>query len=218
MRPNLDSDVAASWCASRRDTSNVPNTQTVHVFNLAGQPLLEIGDISAPTQIETVQFMDGSIWTVEGLIAEYRPTAGSDLFFGSPNADSISGEGGHDLLVGNEGPDTLRGGPGDDILYGGFSVTPADDTFVFSQPIGHDTVYDYYGTNDRFVFEDVPSTAVGFQQHAQDLIFVGPGWSVVFYAHWAPVSYAKLERVEFSDGVVWDQATLEAHYAASTQP
>ena len=162
--------------------------------------------------------MDQSTWTWADLIAQYQPTQGDDLLFGGPNDDTIDGGQGDDLLVGGEGDDTLSGGPGDDILYGGFSFTPADDTFVFSHPIGADLVYDYYGTNDTFVFTDVPSTAIGFVANSQDLIFAGPGWTVTFYAHWFPVSYAKLERVEFSDGIVWNQAQIEAAYQQATQP
>ena len=75
-----------------------------------------------------------------------------------------------------------------------------------------------YSTNDTFVFTDVPSTAIGFVANSQDLIFAGPGWTVTFYAHWFPVSYATLERVEFSDGAVWNQAQIEAAYQQATQP
>lgn len=210
--PDL-SPVDVSFQYSGSPPSNVADTRIIHVFDLAGQPLLQIGDTSAiQTSIETVRFMDGSTWTIEELIALVQPTAGDDLLFGGPGNDTIEGGAGNDLLVGNEGADTLRGGPGDDVMYGGYSTVPADDTFVFSQPIGQDTVYDYYGANDTFVFEDVASTDIGFEAHPQDLVLVGAGWRIIFYGHWAPVSYAKLERLQFSNGVVWDQATLEANY------
>ena len=200
-------------------SSNIPDTRIIRVLDLTGQQLIQIGDANAPAdQIETIRFMDQSTWIWADLIAQYQPTQGDDLLFGGPNDDTIAGGQGDDLLVGGDGADTLNGGPGDDILYGGFSFTPADDTFVFRHPIGTDLVYDYYGTNDTFVFTDVPSTAIGFVANSQDLIFAGPGWTVTFYAHWFPVSYAKLERVEFSDGVVWNQAQIEAAYQQATQP
>jgi len=63
------------------------------------------------------------------------------------------------------------------------------------------------------MFEDVPSTDVGFEANSRDLILVGTNWRITFYGHWVQGSSDyKLERLTFSDGVVWDQATLEANY------
>ncbi|WP_411892842.1 calcium-binding protein [Yoonia sp. SDW83-1] len=80
--------------------------------------------------IESVEFADGTIWTLDDILAA-TSTNGSfkdDLLIGSAERDNIQGsEGadtlrglaGNDYLYGGAGNDRLEGGDGDDRLFGG---------------------------------------------------------------------------------------------------
>ena len=51
--------------------------------------------------------------------SEFELQGGADTFFGSNQAESISGGAGKDTLNGGGGDDTLMGGDGEDVLNGG---------------------------------------------------------------------------------------------------
>lgn len=78
---------------------------------------------------------------------------GSDQLFGGDDNDRLIGQGSSDTLNGGAGRDLLVGGGGDDVLIGGG---------------GSDRLLGNAGA-DRFVFEDISDTGVGFIN--QDRIF-----------------------------------------------
>ncbi|MEX2490603.1 MAG: calcium-binding protein [Nitrospirales bacterium] len=88
-----------------------------------------------PSQIEEVQFADGTVWTPDELrttLLQGEMTAGDDLIKGFYTAD---------VLDGGAGSDRLEGGVG-------------GDTYVFNRGSGHDVVFD----NNTNIFSHDPDT------------------------------------------------------------
>ncbi len=86
--------------------------------------------LSAPLQIERVQFADGTVWDQVFLSDLLQPTitgtGGSDSLTGSSGGDRLAGLAGDDQLAGVAGHDLLDGGTGADQLTGG----SGDDTYL----------------------------------------------------------------------------------------
>ena len=84
-------------------------------------------------RIEQVRFADGTIWTHAELVTKSTvPTSGNDTFYGSYDADSLTGGGGNDVLSGGSGNDILSGGTGNDTLNGGSGVDTVDYSYAMS--------------------------------------------------------------------------------------
>jgi Ca2+-binding RTX toxin-like protein len=77
--------------------------------------------------------------------------AGSQYIDGLDGNDVISGNGGDDVIFGGNGNDTIKGGTGNDTLESG----DGNDSYRFAAGDGNDTVYDYSGTKDELVFENL---------------------------------------------------------------
>lgn len=96
---------------------------------------------AAASEIEHIQFGDGTVWSAADLEAHITvPAAGSgnDILYGTANADSINGLAGNDALSGQLGNDTLEGGAGNNSLEGGLG----NDTYLFARGDGQDSVAD----------------------------------------------------------------------------
>ena len=70
--------------------------------------------------------------------------AGNDTIDGSGGGDFIAGGDGDDLLYGRGGNDWVIGGAGDDRMSGG----DGRDIFHFHADNGHDTIFDFRGSED----------------------------------------------------------------------
>ena len=100
------------------------------------------------TQIEALEFADGTVWTAETLTeqaASLYGTDGNDNLAASPDIARLYGLGGNDTLVGSSGDDTLDGGSGADSMSGGagndlYMVDNAGDVVTESSNKGADTV------------------------------------------------------------------------------
>ncbi|MDN2701266.1 hypothetical protein O0881_04550 [Janthinobacterium sp. SUN100] len=140
------------------------------------------------------EFADGSAWdvpTVRGKVAAV-PFVGTD---------------GNDVLEGGQDNDVFIGGKGDDQLIG----SSGSDTYVFGRSDGKDSISDD-GTGS-----DVDTIRFGAGVSATDVVLARSGSSVVLtiidtgdsisISNWNNES---IERVEFSDGTVWDHSLLMA--------
>jgi Ca2+-binding RTX toxin-like protein len=88
-----------------------------------------VGDgIDTLTNIEFLQFADGTFAITDFLPPSPAPTAGDDIIVGTANADTIDllggndtylGLGGNDKILGGEGSDDIRGGDGNDQISAG---------------------------------------------------------------------------------------------------
>jgi Ca2+-binding RTX toxin-like protein len=98
--------------------------------------------------IETVQFSDGTRWSVadvDQLARTIIGTSGGDVLNGTAQGDRLLGLAGNDQLNGYEGADHLDGGAGADTMRGGsgddtYVVDSSSDTITESSGQGSDTV------------------------------------------------------------------------------
>ena len=125
------------------------------------------GDIVSSTALKEIRFSDGSVISVEDVMAltleatqqadyieafagddtiaarggddiVYAKT-GDDMVSGDQGNDVLFGENGNDLLLGQQGEDQLYGGQGNDLLYGG-----NEEDYLYGSS-GNDVLY---GEND----------------------------------------------------------------------
>ncbi|MBX9659536.1 MAG: hypothetical protein K2X00_13280 [Nitrospiraceae bacterium] len=167
-------------------------------------------DVFGPHAIEEVQFADGSRLTYEQLLARGFDLAGTDQddrIVGTSLVDRIAAGAGHDTVRAGSGDDTLDGGAGNDQLVGG----QGSDTYLFGPGSGQDTIIDSQGSLDtiRMAPGVAPSDVVATRNN-HDLVLSFNGGAdrltVSLYFLAAPL---QIERVQFADGTVWDQAFIE---------
>ncbi len=86
--------------------------------------------------------------------------SGNDWLYGNDGNDRLYGGDGNDMLFGGTGADLLDGGKGDNQLIGGIG----NDTFVFRNDSGHDTVFDFQGGYGIVDFLDLRGYFLSFDQ------------------------------------------------------
>ena len=132
-----------------RDLFTNPNSLTLQL-TATGDSFLLGNWFQVESQIEQIQFADGTIWGVNEILARIQeappppaPTEGDDILTGTPGTDVINGLGGNDQISGLAGNDTLTGGLGADMLFGGDGddtlIVDAQDTIIQGES-GYDTV------------------------------------------------------------------------------
>jgi len=109
-------------------------------------------------RVESVEFMDGTIWGAAQIEARMKvaPATEFDDFIGGTTRDDvidslggndqINGHGGNDLIAGSGGDDLLQGGAGNDILSGGDGADNLSDeqgNNIFDGGAGEDTIFAY---------------------------------------------------------------------------
>ncbi|BAU16070.1 hypothetical protein LEP3755_66370 (plasmid) [Leptolyngbya sp. NIES-3755] len=150
--------------------------------------------------VERVRFSDGVIWTEEQLW----------------NAYLTQGAAGNDRLEGTRSSNTLRGGLGNDYLDGQAGA----DTYLFNRGDGYDTIDDSSNDTsiDQLVFSGAGLTAgnaivtridgtndlrISFKGNLSDTVIL----KKQIYGSGNVLNYG-IERIKFSDGVVWTEAQL----------
>ncbi len=187
---------------------------------------------SADSQIEQVQFADGTLWNVEMLKAMVKGVAseGNDVLQGDESsADTLNGLGGDDTLYGLSGNDTLIGGAGKDKLYGGAGADILDggvdndtlygeagnDTYLFYRGAGQDWISDYDSSVGSL---DVIKVAAGLNpsdiQLSRNLndLYVGISGTTdkLTVSSWFSNSSYQIEQIQFADGTSWGVDTIKA--------
>jgi Ca2+-binding RTX toxin-like protein len=141
--------------------------------------------------------------------------ADSDLLFAGTGDDVLDGGIGNDRLLGEAGDDVLIGGTGDDSMSGG----AGQDRYVFSRGDGNDRIIESGTAGSAFdsiqLGAGIQVTDVTLQQAGSDLVLVLNGgtdqlWiSDFFVTEQGDLSADnKIEQIIFSDGNVWDTATI----------
>ncbi len=168
----------------------------VHIENFSPADAVHSG------AVEHYTFFDGTALTHAQLIAR-----GFDLY-GSAGSDVITGTSVTDRMAGFDGDDILDGGAGADILRGG----SGSDRYIFARGYGRDTVEDLDAggadmdtlfisdarPEDLWLARDTDYLKIGYLDAPDEMAIL-----------WQPAGYG-VERVEFSDGAVWDRTTLDA--------
>ena len=171
-------------------------------------------------RIDKVYFADGTMWTAADLLARATaPTAGSDIFYGGYDNDTLLGGAGNDTLTGRSGDDTLSGGTGSDLLIGNDGA----DTYQFDLGGGQDIIRDTrsnVGGDDTLVLGAgiAPADVTVIQSDSgNDFILSIAGTSDQILLDQAVNSWQyAIEWVRFADGTVWTAADLLAKAIAPT--
>lgn len=186
---------------------------------------------SADSQIEQLQFADGTLWNVATLKTMVKGVAseGNDVLQGDESsADTLNGLGGDDTLYGLSGNDTLNGGTGKDKLYGGAGADALDggvdndtlygdagnDTYLFYRGAGQDWISDYDSSVGNL---DVIKVAAGLNpsdiQLSRDLsnLYVGITGTTdkLTISGWFSNSANQIEQIQFADGTTWNASTIK---------
>jgi Ca2+-binding RTX toxin-like protein len=179
-------------------------------------------------QLNAVKFADGTVWDQATLLAQAMffwgtsannnltgRTEGRNALYGLDGNDTLTGAGFNDLLDGGAGNDTLNGGTGNDTLHGG----AGDDSYAFRKGDGVDAVSEGEGATsgsaDTVRFIDVKSTEVSAVRQGSTLVLdYGTTDQLTINGQFADGA-SVIEHISFSDGVVWDQAGIEANLRAN---
>lgn len=159
-------------------------------------------------------------------IAVVTGAAGVTLDLGPANLEAAIGGTGNDvlsnsgygrvILAGGAGNDVVKGGRGDDVLEGGAGsdqlsdLTDGSDTYLFSRGNGQDTIEDKsFSGADKLVLQNIASGECTFSRNGLDLMLVfGQGDQITVRNYYDASKSYQIERVEFSDGVVWTAREL----------
>ncbi len=164
-------------------------------------------------QSPRVVFADGAVWEASVLEEVRIPVEGTDAantLNGGPYNDAISGLGGNDTLHGNDGSDLLDGGAGFDQMTGG----AGDDVYLFGRGNSNDLVLAgaAAGGSDTVRFKaGIAPQDILLTQSSDRYRF-----TILDTSESLGVEKAvPLDRVEFSDGTVWNGDVLVAMLAAA---
>ena len=204
----LNNDVLPTDVAISRDGDNLllsinDTADTLTVNNW-------FKDESGTWQVEQIQFADGATWNADDIkLMVLEGTPGDDILIGYSTPDTISGLAGNDLIYGEGAADILDGGPGNDYIEGG----AGDDTYLFGRGSGQDVIFDYdtaQGNMDTISLgADVLTTDISLQQTGDNLVIsINGATDTLQLTSWF-ADATKIERLQFSDGTVWDAAYME---------
>jgi Ca2+-binding RTX toxin-like protein len=155
-------------------------------------------------------------------VAVITGATGVTLDLGPTNLEAVLGGDGNDtfsntgkgrvVMMGGAGNDVLKGGAGDDVLQGGtgrdvmVDLTGGNDTYLYARGDGADTIQEggWLSNSDRLVLQDIRSTEAKFFRQGQNLVLdFSAGDQITLLNYYDKTNVALVERIEFSDGVVW---------------
>ena len=170
--------------------------------------------------VNEFRFADGTAWTrsdIDTIYLTQQTTAGDDIIYGTPRADSIEGGQGNDTLHGGDGNDRLIGGEGSDLLKG----NGGGDTYVYALGDGDDIVDEFVGYYGSF---DILELGVGIDSESLrvfkeggnlKLTFLDGAGSVLLKNQIDVGNYGGREfginEVRFASGETWSRTDLKNH-------
>ena len=213
------------------------DTATIKTKVLAGT--VDNDSIAGYATADNLSGLDGND-TLHGWDGNDTLTGGSDqdLLFGDYGDDIVKGDGGNDTLYGYYGNDSLEGGTGNDTLYGEAGNDTQDggagndtldggvgnDTYLFGLGAGKDTISAYESTVGKIdviqLGAGVLATGVTATRNGSSLVLSLNGTSdaleVSSYFNNDATGGYQVEQVKFSDGTIWDTATIKTKVLAGT--
>lgn len=136
--------------------------------------------------------------------------------YGGYQADTLIGNVGADILIGNDGNDRLSGGAGSDFLDGGIG----NDIFVFNKGDGQDLIEasDAQAAMDTLRIGALDSEVTASRSDNLLLLRISNSTDRIgFVDYYAAANDLdgvmwdhKVDRIEFSNGVVWGKAKIQA--------
>lgn len=159
--------------------------------------------------VEKIQFSDGTIWTPADIRSMLVSAAGTS---------------GNDDIQGTAAADMIAGGRGNDNLHGGAGA----DTYIYNSGDGHDVIQEdasYDSTKDVVVLADIPSSRVSLQRSGNDVslliaesaVGAGDGGSILLKKQMDNQWGEGVERIQFSDGVIWTPSDIRLKLIAAAQ-
>lgn len=194
----FDSTISADDIEVTRDESNL----YLSVEGTNDQITLSNWFWSDAYKIERVEFADGTVWDQQALEAAVAATAITPTVLGTAADDMLGGTSGADVFDGQAGNDEFHGVGGNDV-------------YLYSLGDGSDTILDYdetAGNVDTVRFDaTVLASDVSLSRDSYNLYLniAGTGDRITL-GGWFFDDARKVERVQFADGTVWDQAVLAA--------
>ncbi len=157
--------------------------------------------------ISNFEFANGQILNRADIMA----LAPALTIVGGENDDDIMGGKKDDNLSGGDGADRLAGGGGADLLTGGLG----NDTYVFNLGDGQDQIVN--AADDHAVSVDTIELGAGIavddvvlNRTGNDLtVKVGTADALTVQNYFETGGAQKIDRIQFADGPVWDQAAIE---------
>ncbi|MBU1052985.1 MAG: hypothetical protein KKC46_04045 [Proteobacteria bacterium] len=148
--------------------------------------------------------------------------AGNDTLFGDDGNDYLEGGSGNDVLHGGAGDDRLYGGSGDDILSGdeGYDILEGgegSDTFIFKAGSGQDVIRgsdsEVSSIDTILIDEGITTDAIFIHRNWDNLVVTnkdtGDSMTVEYWFIDEGNEGNRIDKVQFSDGTVWDVAMLK---------
>ena len=136
---------------------------------------------------------------------------GNDELQGGSDDDILHGDAGNDRLFGDDGNDILHGGTGDDLLVG----DAGNDVYLFNIGDGRDTIIEQGDTSGDYIIlgEGIAPEETYVNRSGNDLVIKHTYDSndSLTVRNWYLGPEHKLDRIEFADGTVWNQAMIEAN-------
>jgi len=162
----------------------------------AGDSITVLDELGSQS-VAKIQFGDGTIWSFDDIASHLILQSATD---------------GNDVIVGSDGSDVLAGGRGDDVLQGAPSAFSAGDTFLYQRGDGNDTIIPNYvyslDTLKLFGIRADQTTVTRSGDNAVLSFDVPEGGSITLFDQFGPYGTFGLERIEFSDGMVWTEADI----------
>lgn len=191
----FDDTIAVSDVKVTRDYNNL----YLNIVGTTDQITVLYWDPSDGSQIDRVEFADGTSWSIADLAtAQFK-------FNGTNDSDFILGTAGNDVMEGRSGNDYLYGGLGDDV-------------YLFGSGFGHDTIFDQGGTDTIRFDNTIAASDVKVRVDANNLYLGIAGTDdEITVQYWQYDDMTKVERVEFADGTTWSTADLLAASLTATE-
>lgn len=187
------------------------------VLSLGGDDQVTLSNwLQRGTRIERVVFDNGTVWSVQDVLAKLPGATAGDDWLSGPASQVMQGLGGHDYLFGLETDDVLQGGTGDDQLQGG----AGNDVYLYSRGDGQDFIDDYdetEGNVDSVRFDaSVTEQDVTLTRSLESLYLNVAGGGSIALNNWFSDAGNRIERVEFAGGSFWDNARIMALLPGAT--
>ncbi|MBC3873681.1 calcium-binding protein [Undibacterium flavidum] len=177
-------------------------SSVLRVANFFNESFIQNGFNSS--SLEKIQFADGTVWNINEV--KRRAVLGTD------EADMIIGLSGNDVIVGGKGDDYLAGKSGDDI-------------YLFNRGDGMDAIENRDSVNAidtlRFGVNILESDVVAYKTMSGatgnlNFRIRGSDDQIIILTYYSPdetingeLTNAKIDLVEFSDGVKWDASKIQ---------
>ncbi|MBS0162474.1 MAG: hypothetical protein JSR64_06570 [Nitrospira sp.] len=172
---------------------------------------------SPANMVDQFLFADGTIWTsgeFESRVRTFIGVGADESFYGSEGDDTIRGMAGNDQIRASAGNDVLDGGAGNDFLEG----YVGNDVYVFGRGYGQDAIDEQGDGADIDTLQLVDGITAGdiilqatpdFQTDA--VLTIKNTADHVTLAGFFQSDWNRVDRIQFSDGTVWDYSAMLAH-------